>query len=143
MNSSLHSRPVRSPGHRGFSLIELVLVAAVGAVVFTAGALAFRVVAKNQRTVGAFQPVTLPAGVGDNFYPGSSLTTVDSYTAPNFGRCSQADVMRTMFLEEVEKSIAVFVLPRGLNVNTSSGLSQQAKRFERDEADGNQTVKRP
>ena len=98
-----------------------MLVAAVGAVVFTSGAIAFRVVAKNQRTVGAFQEVTLPAGVGNNFYPGSGLTVVDSYTAPNFGRCSQADVMRTMFLEEVSKCVAVFVLPRGGNTNTIRG----------------------
>lgn len=106
---------------RAFSLIELILVAAVGAVVFTGGALAFRVIAKNQRTIGAFQEVSLPAGVGDNFYPGSSLTSVDSYTAPNFGRCSQADTLRTLFLEEVEKSIAVFVLPRGGSINSIRG----------------------
>lgn len=106
---------------QGFSLIELVLVAAVAAVVFTAGALAFRVVAKNQRTVGAFQTVTLPGTIGANFYPGSTMTKVDSYTAPNFGRCSQADALRTMFLEEVEKCIAVFVLPRGGNINTIRG----------------------
>jgi hypothetical protein len=42
---------------------------------------------------------------------------VDSYTSPNFGRCAQADVMRTLFLEEVEKSVAVFVLPRSSNFN--------------------------
>jgi prepilin-type N-terminal cleavage/methylation domain-containing protein len=118
----MHVRTHGLIGRRGgFSLIELIVVAAVGAVVFTAGALAYRVVAKNQRTPGAFQEVTLPAGLGANFYPGSSLTSVDSYTAPNFGRCSQADVMRTLFLEEVEKSVAVFVLPRGGNVNTIRG----------------------
>lgn len=106
---------------RGFSLMELVLVAAVGAIVFTAGALAFRVVATNQRSVGAFQEVALPADVGENFYPGSSLTAVDSYTAPNYGRCSQADTLRTLFLEEVEKSVAVFILPRGPHINTIRG----------------------
>jgi hypothetical protein len=117
----MNSHPYSGRHNPAFSLIELVIVAAVGAVVFTTGALAYRVVAKNQRTVGAFQEVALPAGVGDNFYPGASLTSVDSYTAPNFGRCSQADVMRTLFLEEVEKSVAVFVLPRGLNTNAIRG----------------------
>lgn len=105
---------------RGFSLIELMLVAAVGTVVFTAGALAFRVVANNQRAAGSFQSVPLPAATGQNFY-GGPLTSVDSYTAPNFGRCSQADVMRTMFLEEVSKSVAVFALPRGIHINTIRG----------------------
>jgi len=121
----MHARHNRLPlnGPRdGFSLIELIIVAAVGAVVFTAGALAYRVVAKNQRTPGSFQAVTLPTGLGANFYPQSpTMTVVDSYTAPNFGRCSQADVMRTLFLEEVEKSVAVFVLPRGRNTNTIRG----------------------
>jgi hypothetical protein len=101
--------------------MELMLVAAVGAIVFTAGALALRVVAANQRSVGAFQEVFLPADVGENFYPDSSLTAVDSYTAPNYGRCSQADTLRTLFLEEVEKSVAVFILPRGPHINTIRG----------------------
>ena len=111
---------------RGFSLMELLLVAAVGAVVFTAGALAFRVVAKNQRNVVAFQEITLPTEVAENFFPGStdpSFPTArhDSYTAPNFGRCSQADIMRTLFLEESEKSVAVFALARNTNTNSIRG----------------------
>lgn len=117
--------PLPGPGHRtrrgGFSLVELLIVAAVGAMVFTAGALAWRVVAVNHSTIGAFQEVALPDGVGANFYPGSSLNSVDSYVAPNFGRCSQADGLRTLFLEDVEKSIAVFVLPRAGNTNSIRG----------------------
>lgn len=120
MHAPLHSQKGNPPS-RGFSLIELMIVAAVGAMVFTAAALAYRVVAINHSTVGAFQTVALPTGVGDNFYPGSGLTSVDSYVAPNFGRCSQADTMRTLFLEDVEKSIAVFMLPRGGNANSIRG----------------------
>lgn len=120
MHAPLH-RQNGSLRTRGFSLIELLVVAAVGAIVFTAAALAWRVVASNHRTATTFQEVALPAGVGDNFYPGSALTSVDSYVAPNFGRCSQADVMRTLFLEDVEKCIAVFMLPRGGNINTIRG----------------------
>jgi len=106
--------------------MELLLVAAVGAVVFTAGALVFRVVAKNQRSAVAFQEITLPTAVAENFFPGSTdasapTSTHDSYTAPNFGRCSQADMLRTLFLEEVEKCVAVFVLPRNVNRNTIRG----------------------
>jgi prepilin-type N-terminal cleavage/methylation domain-containing protein len=120
MNTPLHGQN-GNPRLRGFSLIELLVVAAVGAIVFTAGALAWRVIANNHRTATTFQEVALPSGVGDNFYPGSALTSVDSYVAPNFGRCGQADVMRTLFLEDVEKSIAVFMLPRGGNTNTIRG----------------------
>lgn len=106
--------------------MELLLVAAVGAVVFTAGAMAFRVVAKNQRSAVAFQEITLPTAVAENFFPGSTDASAataihDSYTAPNFGRCSQADVLRTLFLEEVGKCVAVFALPRNVNVNTIRG----------------------
>lgn len=120
----MHAFPTAPPGRRqprGFSLMELLVVAGVGAIVFTAGALAFQVMAKNHRTAGAFQEVALSPAVAANFYPGAGLTSVDSYTAPNFGRCSQADVLRTMFLEEVEKSVAVFVLPRAGNINTIRG----------------------
>lgn len=121
MHSLLHGRNGHPRQRCGFSLIELLVVAAVGALVFTAGALAYRVVAKNHRAAGTFQEVALPAGVGANFYPGSALTSVDSYVAPNFGRCSQADSLRTLFLEDVEKSIAVFALPRGGHINTIRG----------------------
>jgi prepilin-type N-terminal cleavage/methylation domain-containing protein len=62
-----HDRKCLSRPCGGFSLIELLLVAAVGGLVFTAGALAFSVVSKNHRSSVAFQEVTLPAGVGENF----------------------------------------------------------------------------
>ncbi len=125
MHTLLHGKAGRWHP-RGFSLMELLLVAAVGAVVFTSAALAFRVVAKNQRNAVAFQEVTLPVAVAENFFPGStdaSLATSkhDSYTAPNFGRCSQADMLRTLFLEETEKSVAVFALARNANTNTIRG----------------------
>ena len=124
MHPPLHNL-VRHRSQRGFSLMELVLVAAVGALVFTAAALAFRVVARNQMNAVAFQEVTLPGDVAENFFPGSTsggaTATHDSYTAPNFGRCAQADTLRTLFLEEAEKCVAVFALPRNVNRNTLRG----------------------
>jgi prepilin-type N-terminal cleavage/methylation domain-containing protein len=71
MHTMVH-RPAIPLYTRGFSLMELLLVAAVGAVVFTAGALAFRVIAKNQRNAVAFQEVTLPTSIAENFFPGST-----------------------------------------------------------------------
>jgi prepilin-type N-terminal cleavage/methylation domain-containing protein len=121
------------PGRqRGFSLIELLLVAAIGAVIFSAGALAFRAVTANQRTAGSWQTVVVPQALVENFFGGGDPHTVDSgtdpwgdntyyidsYIAPNYGRCAQADTLRTRFLEDVEKSIAVFALPRINNINT-------------------------
>lgn len=109
---------------KAFSLIELLLVAALGAVVFSVGALAFRVVAGNQRTAGSWQTVFPPQAVIQNFFgasephPKFEVPYIDSYVAPNFGRCNQADILRTRFLEDVEKSIAVFGLPRASNINT-------------------------
>lgn len=113
-----------SPASKAFSLIELLLVAALGAVVFSAGALAFRVVAGNQRTPGSWQTVFPPQAVVQNFFgaadphPKYEAPYIDSYVSPNYGRCSLADTLRTRFLEDVEKSVAVFVLPRVGNINT-------------------------
>lgn len=119
-----HRSPGQFPDRSAFSLIELLLVAALGAVIFSAGALAFRVVAGHQRTPGSWQTVFPPQAVVQNFFGASDphakyeAPYIDSYVAPNFGRCSLADTMRTRFLEDTEKSVAVFVLPRVGNINT-------------------------
>jgi prepilin-type N-terminal cleavage/methylation domain-containing protein len=109
---------LRKPLRSGFSLIELLLVAALGAVVFTSAAVAFRAIAGNQRTPGSWQRVHVAGAVAENFFGLSESTSIDSYVAPNFGRCALADRLRTRFLEDVDKSVAVFMLPRGTNINT-------------------------
>ena len=114
----MRKAPDNHHGHRGFSLLELVVVAGICAVFFTTGAIAYRSIAQNQRRVGTFQEVNLSSAVAANFFPGSSGTVVDSYTAPNFGRAQIADGMRELFLEDVEKSVAVFCLPRADNINS-------------------------
>lgn len=103
---------------RGFSLLELLIVASLCAILFTTGALAYRAVAQNQRRANTFQEVALTASVAANFFPGSTATTIDCYTAPNYGRATLANQMRNLFYEDVESASAVFPLPRTGNLNT-------------------------
>ncbi len=103
---------------KGFSLLELLVVASLCAIVFTSGALAYRAVAQNQRRSTTFQEVALNSSVASNFFPGSTSTAIDSYTAPNYGRAALAQQMRNLFYEDVESSIAVFPLPRTGNINS-------------------------
>lgn len=104
--------------HQGFSLLELLIVASLCAVVFTSGALAYRAVAQNQRRATTFQEVALTSAVASNFFPGTTDTTIDSYTAPSSGRAALAQQMRNLFYEDVESASAVFPLPRPGNLNT-------------------------
>jgi len=109
----LHHRPHR----HGFSLLELLIVASLCAVFFTSGSLAYRAVAQNQRRATTFQHVTLTSAVAGNFFPGTTATVIDSYTAPSYGRAAAANVMRNLFYEDAASSNAVFALPRTGNIN--------------------------
>lgn len=98
--------------------MELMIVASLCAVVFTSGSLAFRAISKNQRRTGTFQEVSLTANVASNFFPGTTATVIDSYTAPNYGRAALAQQMRNLFHEDVESASAVFPLARVGNINS-------------------------
>lgn len=108
---SIPSRP------HGFSLLELLIVASLCVVLFTSGSLAYRAVAQNQRRSSTFQEVPITSPVAANFFPGSTASVIDSYTAPNYGRAGLAQQMRNLFYEDVDSGCAVFALPRSGNIN--------------------------
>ena len=114
----MQSQHSHRPRSHGFSLLELLIVASLCAIVFTSGSLAYRAIAQNQRRSSTFQEVTLSASVGTNFFPGTTTTAIDSYTAPNYGRSTLASQMRNLFHEDVESGSAVFCLPRTGNINS-------------------------
>jgi type II secretory pathway pseudopilin PulG len=114
------------PACSGFSLLELLIVASLCAVVFTSGALAYRAVAQNQRRSTTFQEVALTSTAASNFFPGTTNTTIDSYTAPSFGRAALAQQMRNLFHEDVESASAVFPLARYANAPPTAGTPQPA-----------------
>ena len=106
------------PRTSGFSLLELLIVASICAVLFSSGALAYRAITMNQRRSTTFQEVTLTSQTATNFFPGSTDTTIDTYTAPSYGRAVLAGQMRNLFHEDVQSSSAVFCLPRAGNINS-------------------------
>jgi len=113
----MHSARRHPSSPPGFSLLELLVVASLCAIVFTTGSLAFRAVAQNQRRATTFQSVTLTSAVAGNFFPGTTSNTINSYTAPNYGRATTANLMRNLFYQDTASSCAVFALPRTGNIN--------------------------
>jgi len=95
--------------------VELLVAVAVAAAVLTAAVLCYSALT-NYRPASSYGAVQLPAGTMENFYPGETGPYVDTYFAPNYGRCALAEQLRETFYEDLDHANAVFCLER-------SGLS--------------------
>lgn len=99
----------------GFSLVELLVALAIGAAVITVGVMIFGNLGAGTRATSTFENVTIGTSAMQNFF-GINATSVDAPVAPNYGQRAQADRLRDLFWEDVEKSSAVYCLGRsGLN----------------------------
>lgn len=104
----------------GYSLTELVVVAGLAAAIFTTGAMAFRTVAMHQKRATSYLDVNLGAAINKGFYneTGASIT---AYSAPNYGMCGRAEVMRNMFWDDAAHASAIYCVPRiNVSVNEDS-----------------------
>lgn len=106
-----------------FTLVEVLLAAAIGAALITAAVLGFGLVSNLPMRQGALN-VTLPPGVVMNFYgPNAALvasgeTNTDFITMgsnPNYFQAAQARRMKDRLLEDVSTASAVFCLGRNSN----------------------------
>lgn len=95
-----------------FTMIELLVALAIGAAVLTAGVIAFSSLGAGASPRGSYVNVTLDEGVLGSFY-GIAGTSLDVWTAPNFGRRAAADRVKQQFLDDVARASAVFCLGRG------------------------------
>ncbi|MGC1481720.1 MAG: prepilin-type N-terminal cleavage/methylation domain-containing protein [Chthoniobacterales bacterium] len=99
-----------------FSLVELLVAMAIGAAVITVGVMIFANLGAGGRPTSSHVTLNLGTATVVNLYPTLDQATVDAPVAPHYGSRAQADRLRDLFWEDVEKSAAVFCLGRaGLN----------------------------
>ncbi|MBL9133850.1 MAG: hypothetical protein JNG86_21745, partial [Verrucomicrobiaceae bacterium] len=101
--------PARQRG--GFTSVELLLVLALGAVVIGGSVVTYGTIVRSQPRVSSCITVPLGSTRMQHFY-GSSNSTLDTASAPQFGGLSQAEELRETFLNEVVGATAVFCLGR-------------------------------
>jgi len=105
-----------------FTLVELLIAAAIGAVVIGAAVVGFSVVSQSSVRQGAVN-VTLPAGVVANLY-GTDSTFVTVGANPNYFQAAQARRMKDRLLSDVSTAAAVFCLGRNAPGSASSRIHQ-------------------
>lgn len=111
---NLHERKAIS----GFTLVELLVAAAIGAALIAAAVVGFGVVSSLPLRQGTVN-VSLPSGVIANFY-GTNLTSLTLGPNPNYFQAAQARRMKNRLMSDVAASSAVFCL--GRNVSGSPAL---------------------
>lgn len=103
-----------------FTLVEVLIAAAIGAAIIGAAVVGFAVVSQSSVREGAVN-VTLPAGVVANMYgTNSSFVTVGAN--PNYFQSAQARRMKDRLLADVSASAAVFCLGRNERGNAASRI---------------------
>jgi len=114
---------------RGFTLVELVVAAAIATAVITVAVIAFRTLSMSPRTNTAQGDVTLGAATLQNLYPnnfpaGDTHAALTTPYAPNYGEFVNANQMRDYFYDDLRHANAVFCLGReGLNTVRPSTIS--------------------
>ena len=93
-----------------FTLVELLVAAAIGAALIAAAVIGFGVVASLPMRGGNVN-VTLPAGIIADFY-GTNATFLTMGPNPNYFQAAQARRMKDRVLADVAASSAVFCLGR-------------------------------
>lgn len=111
---NLHERKATS----GFTLVELLVAAAIGAALIAAAVIGFGVVSSLPLRQGTVN-VSLPSGVIANFY-GTNFATLTLGPNPNYFQAAQARRMKDRLMSDVAASSAVFCL--GRNVSGSPAL---------------------
>lgn len=120
--------PITNSSHRrqrAFSLVEMVIASGLAAMVFTVGALSFRVITSQQRSSVTYGSIGIGKDAAVNYYgKPETVTKIDAYFAPNYGRATNADLMREQFNDDISQASAIYCLPRsGLSTVRPSSIS--------------------
>lgn len=103
-------KPKRNKTGNGFTLVELLVAASLGAIAITAAVIGFIVISSNA-TRGGRVDVRLPEEVQNLFY-GSADEYVTMWPNPNYAEAARARLLRERLLEDVQSACAVFCLGR-------------------------------
>lgn len=98
-------------GAAGFSFAEMLVAISLAAIVLMVAVLAFQAIGTFNSQRSDFVTVTLPAGVMNNFYGGAG-DVISTWAAPSYGHLARVEQMRDKYYEDVQKSVAVYALPR-------------------------------
>jgi type II secretory pathway pseudopilin PulG len=94
----------------GFSLVEMLVAAGLGAAVIAAAVIGFAVIS-GASTRGGRTDVQLPGGTHSAMY-GSAASYVTMWPNPSYAEAAKARLLRDKLLEDVSTATAVFCLGR-------------------------------
>ena len=102
----------KKPKSEAFTLVELLVAAAIGAALIAAAVIGFGVVAALPLRQGTVN-VSLPSGAIQNLY-GTNLPSLTLGSNPNYFQAAQARRMKDRLMDDVSAASAVFCLGRNV-----------------------------
>jgi type II secretory pathway pseudopilin PulG len=103
-------RPPKTPAIEGFTLVEILVAAAVGAALIAAAVIGFATVSQSSLRQGTVN-VALGYGMISTLY-GTNLPSLTMGVNPNYFQSAQARRMKDRLMADVSASSAVFCLGR-------------------------------
>jgi hypothetical protein len=96
----------------GFSFAELLVAISIAAFVLVIAVMAFQAIGLFSLGRSSLQTITFSdSGVMTNFY-NTAGTKVSTWSTPTYGHLARVEELRDKYYEDVQKSIAVYCLPR-------------------------------
>jgi prepilin-type N-terminal cleavage/methylation domain-containing protein len=97
---------------RGFTFAEMLIAIAIASFILIAAVMAFQAIGQFQTQRTSREVITFSdSSVMTNFY-GTNTTTLSTWTAPSYGYLARVEQLREKYYEDVQKSIAIYCLPR-------------------------------
>ena len=95
----------------GFSLVEMVVATGIAAMVFTVGAMSYQTITAQQRRSVTYGAITIGGAAAEIYYgKDDTVTEIDTYYAPNYGRGTTADLMRETFYQDLNKVLIDLII---------------------------------
>jgi hypothetical protein len=106
----------------GFTLVEILVAAAIGAAIITAAVIGFGVISQLPLKQAA-ENISLPAGIIEDFY-GTNAPFITIGSNPNYFQAAQARQLKERLLADVSSASAVFCLGRDVSGSPAARLHE-------------------